>query len=236
MVERSGNLFGTYNGLLRYRGHLVHRLGQCGGTARLLGHYLGDGLNKFRQPDGGQFDLTQGLSRLTGRLDPLRQLLCTALQRRYDLVSFALDGVHDMGDALGGLDGVPGEMFHLCGDDGSVLAHVAGFGSLYRDVEGENPGMISNVSNAFPNLAHFVGVFLQVLDTLGGVPHLDTHALDTLDSVLHCGRPVLRIGQGLLSYGGREGHMLGQALDRGRKSMHGGHTLSEVRSLGLDQC
>ena len=30
MVERSGNLFGTYSGLLRYRGHLVHRLGQCG--------------------------------------------------------------------------------------------------------------------------------------------------------------------------------------------------------------
>src|SRR6185369_2533414 len=80
----------------------------------------------------------------------------------------ALDGRNLLGDLLGRMRGLVGEVLHFAGHHGESLARLAGAGGFNGRIERQQVGLLGDVGDQLDNVAYFLRSLRQALDLFVG--------------------------------------------------------------------
>src|SRR5208337_720287 len=261
LLRGSGKLGGTGSGLLHEIAHLLHGADDGLSAGSLFFDGGVDLLRDFSEAVGGFGDLRRANGLLVGGgADFLGELVdfrdhvgnfvesgaqvvaeaetflddAGAVLHIFDgLARFALDALDEVGDFLGGLGGLFGELADFVRDDSETETVLTGARGFDGGVEGEQVGLLGEVINDFNDLADVIGAMAENIDDFGGGLNGAVGAVQAIGSFLHS----LDAGDDLLA--GAVGDVqqdlggIGDALNGGDHLIDGSGSFGDAGSLHL---
>src|SRR5258708_34870805 len=196
-----------------------------GGRADLLGEFVDFG------DDVGNF--VEGAAQIVAKAEALFDDAGAVLHVFDGLARFTLDALNQIGDFLGGMRGLFGQLADFVGYDRKPEAMFAGACRFDGGVQSEQVGLFGEVINDFDDLADVVGAMAENIDDFRGRLNSAVGAVQAIGSLLHglnTGDDFLAraIGDVQKNLGG-----VGDALNRRDHLIDGGGSFRNAGSLHL---
>src|ERR1700691_5280419 len=146
---------------------------------------------------------------------------------------FFLNSLNQLGNFLGGLGGLFGELADFFGDHRKAQAVLAGACGFDGGVESEEVGLFGEVVDYFDDLADVVGAASESADDFGGGLDGGAGAIQAFGGLFHGGDAHFGFFTG--AAGDIQEHLgsVGDTLDGGDHFVDGGRSLGDTGSLHL---
>src|SRR5258708_1573956 len=148
-----------------------------GGRADLLGEFVDFG------DDVGNF--VEGAAKIVAEAEALFDDAGAVLHVFDGLARFTLDALNQVGDFLGGLRGLFGQLADFVGDDSKAEAVFTGARGFNGSVQRKQVGLFREVINDFDDLANVVGAMAENVDDFRRRLNGAVGAVQAIGGLLH---------------------------------------------------